>query len=167
MAPLLHLRDISVAFGGTRLLDGAELSLGEGERLCLVGRNGSGKSTLLKIAAGLVEADSGTRFVQPGSTIRYLPQEPDFASHATTLAYVEAGLGPGDDRYAARYLLEQLGLDGNEDPVNLSGGEARRAALARVLAPSPDILLLDEPTNHLDLPTIEWLERELDSRRSA
>src|SRR5580693_9644159 len=116
MAPLLHLKDITVAFGGTRLLDGAELSLGEGDRLCLVGRNGSGKSTLLKIAAGLVEADSGTRFAQPGSTIRYLPQEPDFSGHATTLAYVEAGLGPGDDHYAARYLLEQLGLHGDEDP---------------------------------------------------
>jgi ABC transport system ATP-binding/permease protein len=144
-----------------------ELSVSPGERVCLIGRNGSGKSTLLKIAAGLVESDSGSRFVQPGATIRYLPQEPDFAGHATTLAYVEAGLGPGDDHYAARYLLEQLGLHGDEDPANLSGGEARRTALARVLAPSPDILLLDEPTNHLDLTTIEWLEAELDSRRSA
>jgi ATP-binding cassette subfamily F protein uup len=105
--------------------------------------------------------------VQPGATIRYLPQEPDFSGFATTLAYVEAGLGPGDDRYQARYVLEQLGLHGDEDPAQVSGGEARRAALARVLAPSPDILLLDEPTNHLDLPTIEWLESELDSRRSA
>ena len=165
--PLIQLRDIRLTFGGTPLLTGVELSVSPEERVCLIGRNGSGKSTLLKIAAGLVEPDSGSRFVQPGSTIRYLPQEPDFAHHATTLAYVEAGLGPGDDRYAARYLLEQLGLDGNKDPAKLSGGEARRAALARVLAPSPDILLLDEPTNHLDLPTIEWLERELDSRRSA
>ena len=165
--PLIQLKDIRLTFGGTPLLSGVELSVSPAERVCLIGRNGSGKSTLLKIAAGLVEPDSGSRFVQPGSTIRYLPQEPDFAGHATTLAYVEAGLGPGDDRYAARYLLEQLGLRGDEDPANLSGGEARRAALARVLAPSPDILLLDEPTNHLDLPTIEWLERELDSRRSA
>ena len=165
--PLIQLKDIRLTFGGTPLLTGVELSVSPEERVCLIGRNGSGKSTLLKIAAGLVEADSGTRFVQPGSTIRYLPQEPDFAGHATTLAYVEGGLGPGDDRYAARYLIEQLGLRGDEDPAKLSGGEARRAALARVLAPSPDILLLDEPTNHLDLPTIEWLEHELDSRRSA
>ncbi|MCB0079239.1 MAG: ABC-F family ATP-binding cassette domain-containing protein, partial [Anaerolineales bacterium] len=123
--------------------------------------------TLLRIAAGLVEPDGGTRFGQPGATIRYLQQEPDFAGAATTLAYVEAGLGPGDDPYPARFLLEQLGLRGDEDPARLSGGEARRAALARVLAPSPDILLLDEPTNHLDLTTIEWLETELRSRRGA
>jgi ATP-binding cassette subfamily F protein uup len=165
--PLIQLKDIRLTFGGTPLLSGVELSVSPAERVCLIGRNGSGKSTLLRIAAGLIEPDSGNRFVQPGSTIRYLPQEPDFADHATTLAYVEAGLGPGDDRYAARYLLEQLGLRGDENPANLSGGEARRAALARVLAPSPDILLLDEPTNHLDLPTIEWLESELDGRRSA
>jgi ATP-binding cassette subfamily F protein uup len=165
--PLIQLRDIALSFGGTPLLSGIELSVSPAERVCLIGRNGSGKSTLLKIAADLVEPDSGSRFVQPGATIRYLPQEPDFSGHATTLAYVEAGLGPGDDHYAARYLLEQLGLHGDENPENLSGGEARRAALARVLAPSPDILLLDEPTNHLDLTTIEWLEGELDSRRSA
>src|SRR5689334_18364236 len=165
--PLIQLRDIKLTFGGTPLLTGVELSVSPGERVCLIGRNGSGKSTLLKIAAGLVESDSGTRFVQPGATVRYLPQEPDFADHATTLAYVEAGLGPGDDRHPARYLLKQLGLHGDEDPANLSGGEARRAALARVLAPSPDILLLDEPTNHLDLPSIEWLEGELGRSRSA
>jgi ABC transport system ATP-binding/permease protein len=165
--PLIQLKDIALTFGGTPLLTGVELSVSAGERVCLIGRNGSGKSTLLKIAAGLVEPDGGSRFVQPGATIRYLPQEPDFADHRTTLAYVEDGLGPGDDHYQARYLLEQLGLHGDEDPAHISGGEARRAALARVLAPSPDILLLDEPTNHLDLPTIEWLESELQSRNSA
>jgi ABC transport system ATP-binding/permease protein len=165
--PLIQLKDIALTFGGTPLLSSVELSVSPAERVCLIGRNGSGKSTLLKIAAGLVEPDRGTRFVQPGATIRYLPQEPDFAGHATTLAYVEAGLGPGDDAHPARYLLEQLGLHGDEDPTKLSGGEVRRAALARVMAPSPDILLLDEPTNHLDLTTIEWLENELDGRRSA
>src|SRR6267378_4941477 len=165
--PLVQLKDIALTFGGTPLLAGVELSVSAGERVCLVGRNGSGKSTLLKIAAGLVEPDKGSRFVQPGATIRYLPQEPDFGECPTTLAYVEAGLGPGDDHYQARYVLEQLGLHGDEEPANLSGGEARRAALARVLAPSPDILLLDEPTNHLDLPAIEWLEGELAAMRSA
>lgn len=165
--PLIQLADIALTFGGTPLLEGAELSVSEGERVCLVGRNGSGKSTLLKIAAGLIEADRGTRFIQPGGTVRYLPQEPDFAGAATTLAYVEAGLGPGDDPHQARFLLQQLRLGDDEDPGRLSGGEARRAALARVLAPSPDILLLDEPTNHLDLPTIEWLEQDLAARRAA
>src|SRR5689334_4005765 len=165
--PLIQLKDIRLTFGGTPLLTGVELSVSPMERVCLIGRNGSGKSTLLKIMAGIVEPDAGTRFVQPGATIRYLPQEPDFGEHKTTLAYVEAGLGPGDDRYPARYLLEQLGLTGEEDPAHLSGGEARRAALARVLAPEPDILLLDEPTNHLDLTTIEWLENELKGSRSA
>ncbi len=166
-APLIQLQDIHLTFGGTALLEGAELSLGEGERLCLVGRNGSGKSTLLKIAAGLVEADRGTRAVAPAATIRYLPQEPDLSGFPTTLAFVKAGLAPGDDPYRARYLLECLGLTGDEATERLSGGEARRAALARVLAPSPDILLLDEPTNHLDLPAIEWLESELNGLRSA
>src|SRR5271168_2969289 len=165
--PLIQLKDIALTFGGAPLLSGVELSVSAEERVCLIGRNGSGKSTLLKIVAGLIEPDHGSRFVQPGATVRYLPQEPDFAGHATTLAYVEAGLGPGDDHYQARYVLEQLGLHGDEEPAHLSGGEARRAALARVLAPAPDILLLDEPTNHLDLTTIEWLEGELGGRRSA
>jgi ATP-binding cassette subfamily F protein uup len=165
--PILTLQNIHLTFGGTPLLEGAELSIGERERVCLVGRNGSGKSTLLKIAAGLVEADRGARFAQPGATIRYLPQEPDLTGHASVLAFVEAGLAPGDDAHRARYLLEQLGLTGDEEPARLSGGEARRAALARALAPEPDILLLDEPTNHLDLPAIEWLENELAGSRSA
>jgi ATP-binding cassette subfamily F protein uup len=167
LPPLLLLQNIALTFGGTPLIESAELSVSPGERACLVGRNGSGKSTLLKIAAGLVEADRGNRFVQPGATVRYLAQEPDLSAYSTTLAYVEAGLGPGDDPYRARYLLEQLGLTGEEKPADLSGGEARRAALAHVLAPQPDILLLDEPTNHLDLPVIEWLEGELKSLRSA
>ncbi len=140
--PLLLLKDITLSFGSTPLLDGATLSIGSGERLCLVGRNGSGKSTLLKIAAGLIEPDGGSRFLQPGVTVRYLPQSPDLSGFATTGAFVEAGLAPGDDPHRARYLLENLGLTGEEDPKRLSGGEARRAALAQVLAPDPDILLL-------------------------
>jgi ATP-binding cassette subfamily F protein uup len=167
MAPLMHLKDITVAFGGKKLLDGAELSVGAGDRLCLVGRNGSGKSTLLKIAAGLMEADSGTRFAQPGATVRYLPQEPDLSGYASTRDYVEAGLNPHEDPNRAFYLLGNLGLSGMENPATLSGGEARRAALARALAPRPDILLLDEPTNHLDVNAIEWLEGELKASRGA
>jgi ABC transport system ATP-binding/permease protein len=167
MTPLLLLQDIHLTFGGTPLFEGAELSVGEGTRLCLVGRNGSGKSTLLKIAAGLMEFDRGTRFLQPGKTIRYLPQEPDFSGFSTTGDFAAAGLAPGDDPHRATYLLNELGLTGEEATGRLSGGETRRAALARVLAPSPDILLLDEPTNHLDLPAIEWLEGEFAAMRSA
>jgi ATP-binding cassette subfamily F protein uup len=168
MAPaILALRDIHLTFGGVPLLDGAELWLSPGDRLALVGRNGSGKSTLLKIAAGLISPDSGERFLQPGLTLRYLAQEPDLAGFATTLDHVVAGLGPADDRHQAQALLDRLGLTGAEHPARLSGGEARRCALARALAPRPDILLLDEPTNHLDLPAIEWLERELAGLGSA
>src|SRR5512134_1829662 len=158
--PLLLLQNIVLTFGGSPVLQGAGLSVMPGERLALVGRNGSGKSSLLKIAAGLLEPDAGSRFVQPGTTVRYLPHEPDVAAFATTLAYVEARMSPGDDPYRARHLLEQLGMTGEEDPPFLSGGEARRTALARALAPAPDILLLD-------LPAIAWLEAELTAMRSA
>ncbi len=165
--PLLQLKDIALTFGGTPLLSGVELSVSSGERVALVGRNGSGKSTLLKIAAGHVKPDRGSVFMQPGAMVCYLPQELDFSGFASTLAYVEAGLGPSDDVHLARHLLDQFGLTGQENPAHLSGGEARRASLARVLAPSPDILLLDEPTNHLDLAAIEWLEQDLNARRTA
>ena len=167
MPPILKLDDIHLSFGGTPLLSGAGLQVEPGDRICLVGRNGSGKSTLLKIAAGLVEAQSGEIFRQPSATIRYLEQAPDFSGYATVEAYVAAGLAPGDEHYRADYMMEHLGISPAADPKKLSGGEARRAALARVLAPEPDILLLDEPTNHLDLTTIEWLEEELAGTRSA
>ena len=167
--PLLLLQNISLTFGVTPLLSSAELAVAAGDRICLVGRNGSGKSTLLRIAAGLVQPDAGYRFAQPGATIHYLPQEPDLSGFTNTLTYVEAGFSAeaADGRPRALYLLKELGLSGEEDPASLSGGEARRAALARALAPLPDILLLDEPTNHLDLLGIEWLERELAGMRSG
>jgi ATP-binding cassette subfamily F protein uup len=165
--PVLQLKDIALTFGGTPLLESVEMSISAGDRVCLVGRNGSGKSTLLKIAAGLIEPDHGTRFLQPGTSIRYMPQEPDFSGFRTLRDYVRSGLSPVDDPHQAEMLMQSLALTGDEDPKIVSGGEARRAALACALAPAPDILLLDEPTNHLDLPTIEWLERELNQRRSA
>ena len=165
--PLLILRNITLSLGDTDLLSGAELIVSERDRICLVGRNGSGKSTLLKIAAGQVEADDGERYVDPGATLRYLPQEPNLTGFETTRAYAEGELAPGDDPHRAQYLLEQLGLTGEENPSTLSGGEARRCAIARTLTSEPDILFLDEPTNHLDLPAIEWLENELSNSRSA
>jgi ATP-binding cassette subfamily F protein uup len=167
--PLLALQDIRYRLGGQPILDGVELSIAPGERLSLVGRNGAGKSTLLRILAGEPIADSGTRFVQPGARVATLPQEPDFAGHETVAHYVASALGdslgPSDYRVAA--LLDELKLDGARLPGELSGGEARRTALARALVAEPDVLLLDEPTNHLDLPTIEWLEATLSSWRGA
>ncbi len=165
--PLLTLTGIRLRLGREPLLDGADLDVVEGDRICLVGRNGSGKSTLLKIAAGLVEPDAGSRFLHPGATLRYLPQETDLSGYDSTLAYVEAGLGPLQDAHQARFLLGELGLTGEESPSRLSGGEARRAALARALAAAPDILLLDEPTNHLDIAALEWLEAYLAGMRTA
>ena len=167
--PLLGLAGIRYHLGDQTILDGVELSIAPGERLSLVGRNGAGKSTLLRILAGAPIADSGTRFAQPGATVATLPQEPDFTGHATVAHYVASALqdslGPSDYRVAA--LLTELKLDGAREPAGLSGGEARRAALARALVAEPDVLLLDEPTNHLDLPTIEWLEEKLGSWRGA
>jgi ABC transport system ATP-binding/permease protein len=165
--PLLTLKDIWLTFGGTPLLEGADLSVVPGDRICLVGRNGSGKSTLMKIAAGLIPPDKGERFAHPGAAIRYLPQEADFSGFETARTYVEAGLSPTDDPYQATYLINELGMTGDEDPAHLSGGEARRIALARVLVTRPDVLLLDEPTNHLDLPAIEWLENTLKTTKGA
>ncbi|XWN28987.1 MAG: ATP-binding cassette domain-containing protein [Devosia sp.] len=165
--PLLTLQDISLTFGGTPLLEGANIFVGAGDRIALVGRNGSGKSTLLKLAAGSIAPDSGKRFIQPEATVRYLAQEPDLSAYPTVGAYVETGLGPGDDPHAARASLEALGLDAEAVPKAMSGGEIRRAALAHALAPDPDILLLDEPTNHLDIAAIAWLEDTLKARRKA
>jgi ABC transport system ATP-binding/permease protein len=167
MPPVLQLRDIVLTLGGEPLLDKAELSISPGDRIALVGRNGSGKSTLLRIAAGEMIADRGTRFVQPSARLAYLPQEPDVAGFATTLDYVLAGLTDDDAGHAARAMMAELGLNLASKPAELSGGEARRAALVRVLAPEPEILLLDEPTNHLDLVAIEWLEAHLAASRSA
>jgi ATP-binding cassette subfamily F protein uup len=165
--PLLTLQSMALTYGVTPLLRDASLMVSEGDRICLVGRNGSGKSTFLKIAAGLVEADSGERFLHPGATVRYLEQDPDLSAYSTVFDYVRDGLAPGDDEHQALYYLNALGLTGDETTGTLSGGERRRAALARTLAPAPDLLLLDEPTNHLDLPVIEWLEGELKASGSA
>ncbi|MFT9017123.1 ABC-F family ATP-binding cassette domain-containing protein [Acetobacter malorum] len=165
--PLLLLQDITLTLGGNPLLDKAGFSVSAGERLCLVGRNGSGKSTLLKIAAGVIQPDSGTLFLQPGATLRYLPQEPDLSGYATTADYVLAQITDPASEWRAAAMLDALGLTGKENPANVSGGEARRCAIAGALASAPDILLLDEPTNHLDMPTIEWLERELLSLNCA
>jgi ATP-binding cassette subfamily F protein uup len=167
--PLVALRGATVTFGGLPLFEGVDLGIARGDKACLVGRNGSGKSTLMKVLAGQVQLDGGERFVQPGARVAYLAQEPDFAGHASVRDFVAAGLPPGEaeEAYRVEAVMDHLSVDGARSPANLSGGEARRAALARALVGRPDVLLLDEPTNHLDLPTIEWLEGELRAWRGG
>ncbi|MEM8755259.1 MAG: ABC-F family ATP-binding cassette domain-containing protein, partial [Pseudomonadota bacterium] len=164
--PLLTLDGVSLGFGGEPLFAGLSLAITPGERLCLVGRNGSGKSTLLKLTAGLVEPDAGERFVRPGTSVAYLPQEPDFSGFATLGDYAGADLEP-HEAYKADMAMEGLQVRAEADPAAASGGERRRAALARLLAGEPDLMLLDEPTNHLDIAAIEWLEEELSETRRA
>jgi ATP-binding cassette subfamily F protein uup len=167
--PLLALSGIRYHLGDQTILDGVELAIAPGERLSLVGRNGAGKSTLLRILAGEPIADSGTRFAQPGAAVATLPQEPDFAGYPSVAHYVASALtdSHGPDDYRVATMLAEVKLDGGRDPSRLSGGEARRAALARALVAEPDVLLLDEPTNHLDLPAIEWLEQRLAAWKGA
>jgi ATP-binding cassette subfamily F protein uup len=161
-APLVALRDAAITFGGKPLFSGITLSIGKGERVALVGANGSGKSTILKALAGRIDLDAGTRFLQPGTRIGYLEQNPDLAKDGTVGAFVAAALpGAEEDDYRIARVLDHLDLLPGRDTATLSGGEGRRAAMARALVAEPDVLLLDEPTNHLDLPTIEWLEQEL------
>ncbi len=167
MPPQLQLRDIKLTLGGAPMLAGTDLTISPGDRIALVGRNGSGKSTLLRIAAGLTSFDSGDRFAQPGAKLRYLPQEPDLTGFATIFDFVSSGLDDEESSHRAQAYMDDLGIDPKADPLRVSGGEARRAALARVLASEPDILLLDEPTNHLDILAIEWLERELQQSSAA
>jgi ATP-binding cassette subfamily F protein uup len=167
--PILTYRGLRLSLGDSVLFNGVDLAIEARERICLVGRNGSGKSTLLKILSGARDPDGGERFVQPGTRIAYMPQQPHVAGHATVLDYVVAGLGDDEQEHAyrAELLLDQLQISGTQALEGLSGGESRRAVLARALLVPPDILLLDEPTNHFDLPAIEWLEEELLGLRCA
>jgi ATP-binding cassette subfamily F protein uup len=161
--PVLALRDVRLADGSRSLFDGVDLPLEARARACLVGRNGAGKSTLLRLLAGTGEPDSGERTVTPGLRIVYVPQEPAIVGD-TLLDYATAG-GAAD--HEAEAALAAFGVDGGRSTVGLSGGETRRAALARAFAEDPDVLLLDEPTNHLDILAIETLEARLARNRAA
>ena len=156
--PLITLNDLRLTFGGKPLFTGVSFSLSKGERVALVGRNGAGKSTLMKIISESVESDSGDVWRQPGITYAIVSQEPSLAGYETVLDYVSEGL---EASYMAEAELMEFGVDGAADPTTLSGGQQRRAALAKAFAREPDVLLLDEPTNHLDVPMIETLERRL------
>ncbi|MBN8188572.1 ATP-binding cassette domain-containing protein [Salipiger thiooxidans] len=165
-APLLQLSDISLTFGGEPVFSGLSLNVQPGDRVALVGRNGSGKSTLMKVMAGLVEPDTGARVVPSGTSVGYMEQEPDLTGFATLGDYAAEGLGPAE-MYLVEAAGQGLGFDPERAVETASGGERRRAALARLMAQDPDVMLLDEPTNHLDIAAIQWLESELKGTRKA
>ncbi|MBF9028125.1 ATP-binding cassette domain-containing protein [Rhodobacterales bacterium FZCC0188] len=163
---LLQLSDISLTFGGDPIFDGLDLVVHQGDRVALVGRNGSGKSTLMKVMAGLTEPDTGSITSPQGTSVGYMEQEPDFTGFATLGDFATATLGPSE-AWRVEALADGLKLRLEADPAKASGGERRRAALARLLAEEPDIMLLDEPTNHLDIEAIGWLEARLAETRTA
>jgi ATP-binding cassette subfamily F protein uup len=165
-APLLQLTGISLTFGGDPVFDGLDLVVQPGDRVALVGRNGSGKSTLLKVMAGLVEADAGEIVIPPGFSVGYMEQEPDMSGFETLGAFATSGLDEGE-RYKVERAGEGLKFDPDRPVATASGGERRRAALAKLMAEAPDLMLLDEPTNHLDIEAIGWLEAELAQTRAA
>jgi len=165
-APLLQLSGISLTFGGNPVFDNLDLVVQPGDRVALVGRNGSGKSTLMKVMAGLVEADAGLRVVPPGITVGYMEQDPDLSGYATLGDYAASGL-PEGEAYKVSVVAEGLKFNPDTPVATASGGERRRAALAKLMAEAPELMLLDEPTNHLDIQAIEWLEAELSNTRSA
>ncbi|MCA0206585.1 MAG: ATP-binding cassette domain-containing protein [Proteobacteria bacterium] len=165
-APLLQLSGISLTYGGNPLFDGLDLVIQPGDRLALVGRNGSGKSTLMKIMAGLVDPDQGGRVLTPGTTVGYMEQEPDFKGFATLGDYALSRLDPSEG-YRVEIAAEGLGFDPSVAVETASGGERRRAALAKLLAEAPELMLLDEPTNHLDIQAIGWLEERLRETRAG
>ena len=165
-APLLQLTDISLTFGGDPLFQDLSLVIQPGDRVALVGRNGSGKSTLMKVMAGLVEADRGARVVPQGVTVGYMEQDPDLSGYATLGDFAASALAEGD-AYRLGVVAEGLKFDPETPVTTASGGERRRAALAKLLAEAPELMLLDEPTNHLDIQAIEWLEAELSATRAA
>ncbi|MFN3972620.1 MAG: ABC-F family ATP-binding cassette domain-containing protein [Gemmobacter sp.] len=165
-APLLQISGISLTFGGAPIFDDLGLVVQEGDRVALVGRNGSGKSTLMKVMAGLVEADRGARVVPQGITVGYMEQDPGMAGFETLGDYAASGLSP-DESWRVDAAAEGLGFRADAPVATASGGERRRAALAKLMAEAPDLMLLDEPTNHLDIAAIQWLEAELRATRAG
>ena len=165
-APLLQLSGVSLTFGGEPVFDDLALVIQPGDRIALVGRNGSGKSTLMKVMAGLVEPDRGDRVVPAGVSVGYMEQDPDLSGFATLGDYAASALGEGEN-YRIGMAAEGLKFRPETPVSHASGGERRRAALARLLAEAPDLMLLDEPTNHLDIDAIEWLEAQLRDTRAA
>ncbi|MCL4065431.1 ATP-binding cassette domain-containing protein [Pseudomonas sp. GX19020] len=165
-APLLQLSGISLTFGGNPVFDDLSLTVQPGDRVALVGRNGTGKSTLMKVMAGIVEADKGQVVVPSGVTVGYMEQDPDLSGFATLGEFAASKL-PEDEAWRLATVADGLKFDPDVPVSTASGGEKRRAALAKLLAEAPELMLLDEPTNHLDIQAIEWLENELRDTRAA
>lgn len=164
--PLLQLTDISLTFGGDPVFDGLSLTIQPGDRVALVGRNGSGKSTLMKVMGGLVEPDRGEVVLSAGVTTGYMEQDPDLSGFETLGEFARHGL-PDGEGYRVDMAAEGLKFDPDRPVATASGGERRRAALARLLAQAPELMLLDEPTNHLDVQAIGWLEEHLSQTRAG
>ncbi|MEM9636994.1 MAG: ATP-binding cassette domain-containing protein [Pseudomonadota bacterium] len=164
--PLLQLTDISLTFGGDPVFENLSLVVQPGDRVALVGRNGSGKSTLMKVMSGLIEPDRGEVVPGSGVSVGYMEQDPDLSGFTTLGEFAADGLEASD-----MYMVERAGEGLKFDPARpvdtASGGERRRAALARLMAHEPDLMLLDEPTNHLDIEAIAWLEAELKHSRKG
>lgn len=167
--PILTIKGARLSFGTNELFTNVELYINRGDKISLVGRNGCGKSTLLKVIARDIEPDAGEIFVQPGVKVSYMPQDPDFSGYATLREVVLSGLSEHErgQEYRADILIEQFDIRAEQSPEQSSGGERKKAALAKALINEPDILLLDEPTNHLDMPTIEKLEKIIADFRGA
>jgi ATP-binding cassette subfamily F protein uup len=165
-APLLQLTDIALTFGGNPLFSDLSLTVQPGDRVALVGRNGSGKSTLMKVMAGLTEADKGTLVIPPGVTVGYMEQDPTMEGFETLGAYAASGL-PETESYRVAMVAEGLKFDPDRLVATASGGERRRAALAKLMAEAPELMLLDEPTNHLDIEAVQWLENELKTTKAG
>ena len=165
----MTVKGVRLAFGTNQLFENVEFSINRGDKISLVGRNGCGKSTLLKVISGVQEPDDGEIFIQPHTKISYMPQEPDFTGYKTLRDVVLSGLENTEQNqdYKADILIKELGIREHQAPFESSGGERKKAALAKALIGEPDILLLDEPTNHLDMPTIEKLENIIKSFRGA
>ena len=161
-APILAYEGLGLVQGSGWLFRDLDIFIGDRDRLALIGRNGAGKTTLFKLLADRIEADKGRRTIVPGTRVVLLEQEPALTGFATLRDFAVSGSnGSGSDGPASHdveAIADQIGIDLSRDAATASGGERRRAAIARALAMNPDVLLLDEPTNHLDLRAIDWLE---------
>lgn len=168
---LVSLKEITLSFGGKPLFEGLTLHINEGDKICLVGKNGAGKTTLMRLITEQLELDAGERFCFPGTRIGYLAQQVPFEATDSVREFIAGGLPKEeqteDNQHRADMIMAPLGLAPEMIMSTLSGGQLRRAALARALVAEPDVLLLDEPTNHLDITAIEWLEQYLSQYRGA